>query len=92
MKTGNTAEPLNALRALCRYQTHGGYVWAAVMDDGDLVCVKCTRENYRQIFRETLAPDMPHGWTVVGLANSGEFESTEHCAHCGKVIWEHEES
>jgi hypothetical protein len=25
---------LEALRALCRYETHGGYVWAAVMSDG----------------------------------------------------------
>lgn len=88
MKTGNTSEPVNVLRALCRYETHGGYVWAAVMDDSELVCVPCLRANYRLVYRETVSADMPHGWTVQGFANSGESESTEMCAHCGRIIWE----
>lgn len=47
-------DEVQALRALVRYQTHGGYRWAAVMSDGELLCVPCTRENYRQIFRATV--------------------------------------
>jgi|HubBroStandDraft_1064217.scaffolds.fasta_scaffold1431714_2 hypothetical protein len=34
----DSISPVNALRALVRYQTHGGYVWAAVMSDGALMC------------------------------------------------------
>lgn len=74
---------IQQLRALARYQTHGGYVWAAVMDDGELLCVPCVRENYRQIFQAT-RDRARDGWQCVGVANSGE---SEHCAHCNKEIW-----
>lgn len=90
MKTKEDGQPLNVLRALARYQTHGGYVWAAVMKDGELLCVPCVRENYRQIFRATRAPARRDGWAVAGFANSGDSESTEHCAHCNRAIWEHD--
>ena len=79
---------LEALRALCRYETHGGYAWAGVMDDGELMCVPCLRDNYRQVFRET-RDNGDSGWAIQGYANSGESESTEYCAHCNKPIWEH---
>jgi hypothetical protein len=69
------------LRALARYKTHGGYVWAAVMNDGELVCTPCVRENYRQIFAST-KNSARDGWQCVGITNSGEWESPETCAHC----------
>ena len=78
---------LEALRALARYETHGGYTWAALMDDGELVCVTCIRANYRQVFRST-RDYRTEGWSVRALAYSGESESTEHCAHCNKTLWE----
>lgn len=78
---------LEMLRALARYQTHGGYTWAAVMSDGELLCTQCTRGHYRQIFRATKERDARSGWRLAGLAHSGESESTEHCAHCGAALW-----
>ncbi len=92
MKTDrSTTEALRALRALARYETHGGYVWAAVISDGELVCVPCVRAEYRQIFRATSDPSDHSGWRVVGTVNSGDSEQTETCAHCNKVIWEYDE-
>lgn len=79
---------LEALRALARGQVHGGYRWAMVADDGALVCEACVRDNYRQIFRDT-RDNARSGWRCEGLANSGEHEGpAEHCAHCGRVIFE----
>lgn len=80
------SDNLEALRALARYETHGGYIWAATMSDGELVCVPCLRQNYRQIFRATRA-GLHDGWAVVGYTNSGESDETEYCAHCNKAIW-----
>ena len=77
---------LQSLRALARYQTHGGYVWAAVTDDGECLCVPCVRENYRQIYRAT-RDDSHDGWGVAGICNSGETDESAHCAHCGREIW-----
>ncbi len=78
---------VESLRALCRYETHGGYVWAAVMSDGALMCVPCLRQEYRQVFVATRDQD-DSGFALVGYTNSGESESTEYCAHCNKIIWE----
>lgn len=87
------ATELEALRALCRYETHGGYVWAGVMTDGQLMCVPCLRANYRQVFKATR--DMVNergtsgdGWAMEGYTNSGETEDTEYCSHCDKQLWE----
>lgn len=87
---------IEQLRALARYKTHGGYVWAAVTADGELLCVPCVRENYRLVYgcTRTWACFGMHEdiqWECVGIANSGESEETEYCAHCNKIIWEHDE-
>jgi hypothetical protein len=77
---------MRMLHALCRYETHGGYRWAAVTSDGELMCVKCVRENYRQIFRATR--DHSHdGWRVDGIASSGEADETEYCCNCNEPVW-----
>jgi len=81
---------IESLRNLARHRTHGGYVWAAVTHDGELLCVPCVRENYKQILRATIDASRD-GWAVQGITNSGESESTEYCAHCGRAIWEHDE-
>ena len=85
------AEIVDALRALCRYETHGGYVWAGVMQDGELMCVPCLRANYRQVFRATRDPRDQSGFALRGYTNSGESSQTEHCAHCNEAVWEHDE-
>lgn len=79
-------DQIEALRALARYQTHGGYVWAAVMTDGAALCVPCVRENYRQIYRAT-REQTRDDWAVCGITHSGETDSAETCAHCHKEIW-----
>jgi hypothetical protein len=86
---------LQSLKALRRGHVHGGYRWAMVANDGELICESCVSENYRQIFRATVAkPGNCHAhnsdWRCIGLANSGEHEdeSPEFCANCGKVIFE----
>jgi hypothetical protein len=81
---------LDQLRALARYKTHAGYVWAAVTNDGELLCTPCVRENYRQIFKAT-RDRANDGWECIGLAHSGEGVETEHCAHCSRAIWEYED-
>ena len=82
---------LDQLRALARYQTHGGYRWAAVMTDGELVCERCaaTPENYRLMYRATKTRD-GSDWECVGITHSGESETTEACANCDRTIWDHE--
>ena len=82
---------LDQLRALARYKTHGGYVWAAVMADGELVCEKCAsaRDNYRKMFRSTKYR-LNDGWQVTGLTHSGEWEEFEYCSHCNRVLHEGE--
>ena len=76
---------LQALRVHARYQTHAGYVWAAVTSDGACLCARCTRENYRQIYRST-RDQVADGWQVVGLTHSGEWDEPETCAHCGTEL------
>lgn len=90
MRTDLSATPeLRALRALARYETHGGYVFAALTTDGKLLCVPCVRGNYRQIFRATRDRSRD-GWGVAGATHSGNWESPEHCAHCGEPLNESE--
>jgi hypothetical protein len=87
MKTSDIREPINALRALVRHQTHGGYTWAATLDDGETICVQCARQEYRQVFRST-RDKTRDGWQVEGLTHSGETDEATFCVHCGRLIWE----
>ena len=79
---------LEALRNLARGRVHGGYRWAMVADDGELVCETCVRANYRQIFRDT-RDNARSGWACAGIIHSGEHEgAAEYCAHCSREIFE----
>jgi hypothetical protein len=85
-------KPLDQLRAFVRYETHGGYVWAAVMADGELMCETCALENYGQVYRQTLHPSCGHDskqWRVMGITHSGYAEAGDiaQCAHCNKLLW-----
>lgn len=74
------------LRALARHEGHSGYVWAAVMDDGELMCVTCVRNNYRRVFKCT-RDHVFDGFMCIGIANSGESEQMELCCNCNKTLW-----
>ena len=80
---------LEQLRNLARYKTHGGYRWAAIMDDGALVCEKCasTPSIYRLMYRATKSAD-GSDWECIGITHSGEAEISETCVNCDRVIWE----
>jgi hypothetical protein len=60
------------------------------MSDGETMCTRCVRANYRQIFRAT-RDSAREGWAVEGLAHSGESEQTEYCCHCNGKLWEVQE-
>ena len=89
MRTEDYKTPqMRALHALCRYETHGGYTWAAVMTDGELMCCKCVRENYRQIFRAT-RDNARDDWGIHAIDYDGANEpGIEHCCNCHAVIWD----
>lgn len=84
---------LQKLKQLRRGKVHGGYRWAMVARDGELVCESCVADNYRQIFRATIARDC-HAtnpdWRCIDVTHSGEHEDSEPaaCVNCGKVIFE----
>lgn len=84
-ETGNKA--LDAFRAFARYQTHGGYVWAAFFEDGELICERCARENYREIYKATRDYLDRSGWGIAGLTNSGECETFGACVQCNRTLW-----
>ena len=79
-------KPVDILRAFVRYETHGGYIWAAVLADGGLLCEECALENYGQVYRATRDGDGDQ-WRVVGITHSGESEETEYCSHCHELRW-----
>lgn len=79
-------QAIKQLRALARYQTHGGYTWAMVADDGQMICIPCVRANYRLILHATHTAT-PNGWQCVGMANDGETDDSDDCAHCNKNLW-----
>lgn len=80
---------LDLLHAFARYKTHPGYVWAAVCADGGCLCENCVLENYRAIYRATarIGGYRDSQWEIAGLTNSGESETAEFCANCGKELW-----
>jgi hypothetical protein len=83
-QTGN--QQLDVLRAFARHETYGGYVWAAVTRDGELLCEGCVLANYRRHFRAT-QNDERNNLNIAGLDNSGEHDELEHCARCNKALW-----
>jgi len=43
------AEVLRLVRMVGRFGWLGGYTHAVLMDDGGIVCARCTHDNYRLI-------------------------------------------
>jgi hypothetical protein len=75
-----------ALQAIAHGNVHGGYRWYLGMDDGELLCEPCVRENFREILDATRFNPEKSGWQSTSLINSGEIETPQFCAHCGKFI------
>jgi hypothetical protein len=57
----------------------GGYPVYTVLSDGELLCAKCARAEFRQIVRET-KQRLDGGWRAAGAEIL--WEGKESCAHC----------
>ena len=80
--------PMFPARMVARGWGHGGYTWAAVTDDGALLCPACVCQEWAKIVRATRGR-ISDGWQVVWYTHSGEWESPEYCAHCGREMNDH---
>jgi hypothetical protein len=92
-------EKINALKNTIRepFAWPGGYEKIAIMKDGELLCRKCVRKNFRQILRDT-KEDGKSGLEFDSITLECEFESREWieenieefsldiCARCNKVL------
>ena len=65
------------------YAWPGGYQCHLVMDDGEVLCVKCAHENYRLIRQAEKA--YRDSWKPLGVEVYWEGPA-EQCAHCGADI------
>ena len=66
----------------------GGYEMHLVMADGEAVCMKCARKEWRNIYKETKAKpcDWPDKqWRAEGVDIYWEGPSMQ-CAHCDNGI------
>lgn len=78
---------LRQVRGFARqpYAWPGGYPLVLVMRDGEVVCSKCARENYRLISAETRAGAWCGDWRAAGVEVHWEGEAHT-CGHCGANI------
>ena len=82
-------QTLEQLRNLARYRYHGGYTWAAIMSDGALLCVRCVRDNYRQVFTATRDRGVNAQWQCEGVTDSGGYDGEgAYCCHCDAVLFD----
>ncbi len=68
------------------YAWPGGYELFAVMNDGEVLCFGCVRENYRQIAFATRQKHDHSGWSCEGFDHTGNTDEIECCAHCSREI------
>ena len=81
-------QSIEAVRTAARnpYAWPGGYPIVLLMYDGEVLCNRCLKGNYRMILKRTHDQDNDD-WTAVGLM---VLEGTEEdygpmvCAHCGE--------
>lgn len=79
----NTIQLRETIRA-GEYAWPGAYPVALLMDDGDVICIKCGRDNYRSL-SESLRMNLRDGWRTEGCFINWEDENLS-CAHCGGRI------
>lgn len=66
------------------------YVWAAIMANGEIVCMSCAHAHYPHIHRATLNPDITtSSWRVIGFINNNWDSAgrSKVCSHCSKTLW-----
>ena len=61
----------------------GGYPVYTIMQDGEILCSVCAKDNFSAIVHATKTHDRS-GWEAAGADILWEGE--EHCAHCGKTL------
>lgn len=66
------------------YAWPGGYPLILIMDDGECLCAKCARVEYRAISFATRNDDRT-GWQASGVDVYWEGEPI-YCAHCNATI------
>lgn len=78
---------LRQVRRMARekYAWPGGYSLALVMTDGAVLCPDCVRSEYRQISHET-RHGMSGGWAAAAVDCAANWEESETCEHCSKLI------
>lgn len=73
-----------------RYTWPGGYEMYAVCTDGELLCMPCIKDNWRDVSFDTAAdPQGWGGWAVMGITHDGEMEPDEgpvYCYHCNNPL------
>lgn len=79
---------LQALQYVARepYAWPGGYETFVITSAGEMICPKCVRENYSQMYRDTVSRGKRDcGWTVAAAdATCNCDEAT--CDHCGRDL------
>lgn len=67
------------------YAWPGGYPKFLLMADGEALCKKCAKSEYRLISNATRDNDKTGGWMAYGIDINYEDDSL-YCAHCsGKI-------
>lgn len=79
----NTESLKNAIRN--PFAWPGGYPVYVILDDGEMLCHKCVKENYRQLLHST-RNHAKDGWEVIGAEVLWENEDALVCAHCSSVL------
>lgn len=77
---------LESVKSVARnpYAWPGGYPRMVVMSDGDCLCPKCARAEFKLIARATLDNDRS-GWTAAGTDINWE-DPDVYCANCNERI------
>ena len=63
----------------------GGYPKYIFLEDGELICNKCARAEWRNMLWST-KHDLRDGWGIAGASIVWESEHGEYCSHCGTQL------
>ncbi len=84
-----TTPALDAARDAIRnpYAWPGGYAKRIYLEDGEAICTKCAKSEWRQLIYSSLAFPDSHldGWGVQGVDVHWEGPP-EYCVHCSKEL------
>lgn len=65
------------------YAWPGGYPLYLIMQDGEPLCNKCAKDNFRQII--SASKYMNKSWVAYAVDVNWE-DATLYCSHCGELI------